>query len=231
MSINSFIDKVRKKETPLYSNIYNTYKAIMRMEIRLPSFLASLLYNERIFRQNLWYWLKNKLYCEPLIRNRCTLVGKKFRADGDIPLISGSGKIIIGDNVRIGNRSAWFVISNLYKDPTLIIGNNTSINYCVVISAECRVEIGNNCVIAGETKIFDNNSHGLDYKNNREMTKDDVAPIIIGDHVWIGMGSLILKGVTIGKGAVVAANSVVTKNIPPMTLVGGNPAKIIKTIE
>jgi len=84
-------------------------------------------------------------------------------------------------------------------------------------------------LIAEETKIFDNNSHGLSYEN-RDMSKDDVAPIIIEDHAWIGMNSIILKGVTIGKGAVVAAGSIVTKDVPPMTLVAGNPARIIRRI-
>ena len=62
------------------------------------------------------------------------------------------------------------------------------------------------------------------------MNKSDVSPVVIEDYVWIGMNSIILKGVTIGKGAVVAAGSVVTKSVPPMTVVGGNPAEVIKKV-
>ena len=165
-----------------------------------------------------------------MLRHRCVSSGKNLKTDGDIPLIEGNGRIVIGDNVNIGNRCAWILSPNLYDMPELIIGNNTTINYLTGISVECRVEIGENCVIAGETQIFDNNSHSTHFENNRKMTKDDVAPIKIEDHVWIGMRSFILKGVTIGRGSVVAACSVVTKDVPPMTLVGGNPAKIIKKI-
>jgi|GEM_PF-3148853 len=72
-------------------------------------------------------------------------------------------------NVKIGNRGAWILSPNLYEKPELIIGNNTVINYQVGISIECRVEIGNNCVIAGGSMIFDNNSHSIYYTNGRKM--------------------------------------------------------------
>jgi len=230
MGINNFKDNVRKKSTPFHALLYNTYKGTLNLEVPMPRILAGMLFHERALRHQAWHWIKNKLYYEPLLRYRCTSVGKNLKTDGDIPLISGSGDIIIGDNVRIGNRCSWILSSNIYHHPKLVIGDNTTINYSTGISVERKVEIGNNCVIAGETMIFDNNSHGLHYENGRKMTTDDVSPIKIEDHVWLGMRSFILKGVTIGKGAVVAANSLVTKDVPSMTLVGGNPAEIIKRI-
>ena len=121
------------------------------------------------------------------------------------------------------------IIRNLFPNPCLIIGDHTSINYRTVISVEKKVEIGSYCRIAEEVKIFDNNSHNIDYKD-RNMNTEDVASIKIEDHVWIGMNSIILKGVTIGMGSVVAAGSIVTKDVPPNVLVGGSPAKIIKHI-
>ena len=231
MGIDRFIDNVRKKKSPFYSFLYNSYKSTQNMSVKIPGPVTGFLYSERSFRHQVWYWFINKFYYEPLLRYRCTSVGKKLKTDGDIPLIEGSGRIVIGDNVSIGNRAAWILSPNLYDKPELIIGNNTTINYLVGISVEHSVKIGNNCVIAGEVMIFDNNSHALHFENNRKMTKHDVAPIKIEDHVWIGMRSFICKGVTIGYGSVVAACSVVTKDVPPMTLVGGNPARIIKEIK
>jgi carbonic anhydrase/acetyltransferase-like protein (isoleucine patch superfamily) len=231
MGIDRFIDNIRARSTPFYSFLYNLYKGIQNKNISLPVPVASLLYSERLCRQQFWYWLTNKFYYEPLLRYRCTSVGKNLKTDGDIPLITGSGKIVIGNNVRIGNQGAWILAPNLYDNPELIIGDNTTLNYQVGISVERKVEIGNNCTIAGETKIFDNNSHSIYLKDNRKMTKDDVAPVKLEDNVWIGMRCIILKGITIGKGAVVAAGSVVTKDVQSMTLVGGNPARFIKGIK
>jgi len=228
--IDEFIDKVRKRSTPFHALFYDSYKKLQVASVPVPKDLAKMFFVERGIRRNFILWFTNKFYFEPMLRSRCTSVGKNLRTDGDIPLISGSGKIIIGDNVKIGNRNAWIVSPNLYECPELIIGDDTVINYQVGISVECKVEIGKGCVIAGETMIFDNNSHSISYTNNRTMTKGDVGPIKIDDNVWVGMRSMILKDVSIGKGSVVAAGSVVTKDVPPMTLVGGNPARIIKKI-
>ena len=229
-SFDYLADKVRNRSTPLYAFLYDTYKYMQQVSFPIPTGIARLLYVERGIRQNIIYWLSNKFYFEPMLKSRCTCVGQNLRTDGDIPLISGNGKIIIGDNVKIGNRNTWILTPNLYECPELIIGSNTTINYKVGISVECKVEIGNNCLIAGECILFDNNSHSIYNKDNRKITREDVAPIKIEDKVWIGMRSMILKGVTIGMGSVVAAGSVVTKDVPSMTIVGGNPAKILKKL-
>ena len=229
--ISKYLEKIRKKSNPFYAFLHNLYYSSQNLNIRLPIILVAFFYSERTIRHQLWYWFTNKIYFEPMLRYRCEKAGKMLKPDGDIPLIDGNGRIIIGDNVNIGKKCAWFLSSRFYDKPELIIGSNTAINFGTGISIEQKVEIGNNCLIAGGTMIYDNNSHGLNYKNGRKMTKEDVAPVKICDHVWIGMNSIILKGVTIGKGAVVAANSVVTKDVEAMTLVGGNPAKMIKKIE
>lgn len=102
------------------------------------------------------------------------------------------------------------------------------------------VEIGEGSGIASNTKIVDNNNHPVNPKDRwllylspwdspKRMWKySDSAPIIIGKNVWIGSDARICKGVTIGDGAIIAANAVVTKSCPPNCIMGGNPAKIIK---
>lgn len=228
--IRNTIEKIRRKENRIYALLHDSYKKLHNFDFSLPKPLLALLFAERAFRWEIWYWMKNKLYYEQLLRYACAQVGKNIKLDGDMPLIAGNGFILLGDNVTIGNRCAFIVIPNLFDKPKLIIGSNTNINYQTEISVEYRVEIGNHCQIAGQTKIFDNNSHSIHYGNDRKMTKDDVAPVKIEDHVWVGMRSIILKGVTIGKGSVVAAGAIVTTDVPPMTVVAGNPAKVIKEI-
>lgn len=89
-----------------------------------------------------------------------------------------------------------------------------------------HIEIGKGCAISDNVCIADSDSHYIDGYKERMA-----APIVIGDHVWIGKNVTVMKGVTIGSGAVVGAGSVVTKDVPCNTVVAGNPARPIKTIE
>jgi acetyltransferase-like isoleucine patch superfamily enzyme len=230
MGLRNFIDDVRQRKTGFHAEIYDFSKKVRAFQPSYPKFISAILFNERHLRHQVWQYLSNKFYYEQLLKHVCRKTGKNVRTDGDIPLIIGSGEIEIGSHVFLGGRQAWILQKNLHETPRLTIGDNTSINYRTVISVENQVVIGNDCRIAEEVKIFDNNSHSI-YYIDRNMKKEDVDPVFIEDHVWIGMNSIILKGVRIGFGSVVAAGSVVTKNVEPLTLVGGNPAKLIKKIE
>lgn len=91
---------------------------------------------------------------------------------------------------------------------------------------EQNITIGSNCQI-GPRVSFETVNHELEFCESYGR-KDNILPIVINDEVWIGCGVIVLPGVTVGKGAVIASGAVVTKDVPPMTLVGGVPAKIIK---
>lgn len=105
------------------------------------------------------------------------------------------------------------------------VGNNSYMNDSL-IQCESRIIIGNNCAIAGGVIIQDTDSHPT-FDNGIE--KSHTKPITIGNHVWICSNSIILKGVNIGDGAIVAAGAIVTKDVPEKCMVGGNPARVIKT--
>ena len=105
-----------------------------------------------------------------------------------------------------------------------LILNGGFINEGVTITCAKRVIIGNNAHIAREAVIRDYDGHYIE-----ETTYRTAKPVTIGDNVWIGYRAMILKGVTIGNNSVVAANSVVTKDVPANCIVAGNPAKIIRT--
>ena len=105
------------------------------------------------------------------------------------------------------------------------------------------VTIGNDVIIATNVRIFDNNNHPTSPTQREMMSHNDFygelwtwkyaehKPVVIGDNVWIGEFSAILKGVTIGKGSIVASHSVVTKDVPPYVIVAGNPARVVKRLE
>jgi hypothetical protein len=99
------------------------------------------------------------------------------------------------------------------------------------ICAAERITIKNNVAVGANTTIIDTDFHPLDPQVRRLRPQDArTAPILIEDDVFIGMNSLILKGVTIGKGSVVGAGSIVTKDVPPGVIVAGNPARIVREL-
>lgn len=116
-----------------------------------------------------------------------------------------------------------------YSGATLLIGNSVSMSNTSIIATK-SISIGNNVMIGGGSTIIDSDFHTMDYKfwntdNDERLMKRE--PVTIGNDVFIGMESLILKGVHIGDRAIIAARSVVIKDVPSDAIVGGNPAKII----
>ena len=123
------------------------------------------------------------------------------------------------------------------------VGNNVTVCANVVIIGD--ITIGNDVLISWGCTIMDNDAHSTSWserKNDVAITLGKLSAnekawsqvsrkkIVIKDKAWIGFNSIILKGVTIGEGAIVAAGSVVTKNVPPYTVVGGNPAVFVKKV-
>jgi acetyltransferase-like isoleucine patch superfamily enzyme len=103
------------------------------------------------------------------------------------------------------------------------------------------IEIGDDVMVSWGVTVVDHNSHAISFSkraddviNWRDRSKDwsnvKIAPVKISNKVWVGFNSIILKGVTIGEGAIVGAGSVITKDVPPWTIVAGNPARIIREI-
>ena len=103
---------------------------------------------------------------------------------------------------------------------------NTEIRFCCPVET---VTIGNRVMI-GPRVSFETVSHGLLYRKG-EGRRNEHAAIVVDDEAWIGAGVIVLQGVTIGKGAVVAAGAVVTNDVQPFTLVGGVPARILRTLD
>lgn len=125
-----------------------------------------------------------------------------------------SGGITLFNGVRI----------EVGRGATLRIGRGTYINRGTTIICHERVEIGERCLVSWDVVIGDSNEH--DWPGIGEQT----APVTIGDHVWIGCRSIILRGVSIGSGSVIGAGSVVTRSIPPGVLAAGQPARVIRSL-
>lgn len=146
-------------------------------------------------------------------------------------------------SLEIGGGSFIRAALTYERDNAFIrIGNNVSINYGTALSVSAGITINDNVLISYGCLFLDNNGHSVDACIRRkdlptllaDRDKDwevvERKPIVISEDVWIGARSIILKGVTIGRGSIVATGSVVTKDVPPWVAVGGNPACIIKEL-
>ncbi|GAB6098060.1 acyltransferase [Desulfatiferula olefinivorans] len=235
--IKKLILKIKRKETPFYSMLYDYIKKITRIEIPTIKPIHKFLFLERQIRIRLLYWLSVKLYYEPLFKSQCSSVGNNFRIVRGhlqgIPYISGGLTMIIGDNVTL-HSVITFSASKVFDNPKLIIGDTTYIGSYVSISVADEVSIGNHCFIAGNVTIRDNDGHSYDYLKRRkdeQVEACDVKKVKIGNDVWIGSGATILKGVSIGDGAIIASGTIVTKNVDAFTIVGGNPSKKLRKLD
>lgn len=163
---------------------------------------------------------------------------KKKVAINGIPFleISRTGACIIGDNCTFNstiffnpigrNQKCQIVIGDRAK---LLIGNNVGMSSTAIICHN-SITIGNNVKIGGNTVIYDSDFHSLDFVKRKNPSTDVpiAKPVTIEDDVFIGAHCTILKGVSIGARAIVAAGSVVTRNIPSDEVWGGNPASKIR---
>jgi len=124
--------------------------------------------------------------------------------------------------IKIGKGSTIHTKTRFYNPRNIIIGEDTIVGEGAVLDGRARLIIGSNVDIASEVMIY-NSQHDIENENFTAVDK----PVVIEDYVFIGPRAIILPGVTIGKGAIVAAGAVVTKDVPPYAIVGGVPAKII----
>lgn len=147
----------------------------------------------------------------------------------------GEQYIRFGDNIYFGHSTfltAWDTYREQHFSPCIEIGNNCHFGAYNHLTCINKIKIGDGC-LTGKWVTITDNSHGETDQDNlliapieRKLTSK--GPVIIGNNVWIGDKATILPGVTIGDGAVIAANTVVTKDVPAFCIAAGNPMRIIK---
>jgi len=201
--------------------------------------IRSLFIYSMAFLRGLWkrVWFKNVKGIlligkgARIIHSEYLSVGKNFIAEEfcEINCISSNG-IIFGDKVTIGT---YAIIRPTGKyggelGMGLKVGNNSNIGPFAYIGCSGMISIGNNVMISPRVSIYAEN-HNF-FRSDIPMKEQGVTrkDIVIEDDCWLAANSIILAGVTIGKGSIVAAGSVVTNSIPPYSIVAGIPAKVIK---
>jgi acetyltransferase-like isoleucine patch superfamily enzyme len=160
------------------------------------------------------------------------LAALRAQVCGQVPLstqfdgptqVAGRPRLVLGAHCRLG-RSVFFETAGA---GAITVGTHVRINRGTVIVAHAGVRIGDDCLIGEYVSIRDAD-HGMALGTPMRSQPHVAAPVTIGNDVWIARGAVILKGVTIGDGAIIAANSVVTRDVPPRTIVAGIPARALR---
>ena len=184
-----------------------------------------------------WYQLIGRLY----LWSSGIEAGVKPTLFG-LPIVSRakSSSIVVGDRAVLCSDSRFtalgvnhpVILRTLRRGSQIRLGNDVGLSGTVICAAQ-RVEIGNSTLIGANVTITDTDFHPIDPAGRRYCNDDSkirCAPVRLEDNVFVGAGSTILKGVTIGRNSVIGAGSVVTRSIPPNVVAAGNPCRPIGQI-
>ncbi len=213
--------------------IKRSWFAIKSFEIPQVPIIFSVLYVLHITLKQVFSDFTRIFYYTAIFKTRVNNQPKRLYLYGGLPVVIGSLEITMGDDVRL---AAMTTISGRtvgnYR-PSLVIGNNVGIAWRTSISVGTTVILGDNVRIAGDCFLAGYPGHPVDAKERakgKPDTENQIGDIILENDVWLGTGVKVMPGVTIGEGSIVAAGSVVTKDLPKHVLAAGVPACIVKSL-
>lgn len=189
--------------------------------------------NRRLKLQAWWYTRRTYFWAGLMgveIDKGCRFFGKILIRRSPMTQIkigkNGTFRSAFSSNLVGLNRGC--LICTWYNEAVIEIGDNVGMSGTVIGAAK-HIKIGNDVMFGGNAFVTDFDWHPVHPAKRHERA--EARPTFIEDNVWVGMNSVVLKGVTIGTNSVIAANSVVTRDIPPNVIAGGNPAKVLKAFD
>jgi acetyltransferase-like isoleucine patch superfamily enzyme len=226
------IEWAHRRETPLQRRIFAALKAASSFRVPTVPFLHPALLGERRFRKGPLRLLASKLYHEPLFRLQCKSVGDGLLLHEDMPKIIGNLSIRLGERVTLSGGQVW-IAAGSGPAKYLEIGDDCSIGHAVDFVIGETIRIGRHVRIANRVLLNGYDGHPLDplaRARNEPPEADRSGSITVQDYAWIGHNATILKGVTVGRGAIAAAGAVVTEDVRELTIVAGNPARVVREL-
>jgi acetyltransferase-like isoleucine patch superfamily enzyme len=231
VNFNTVICKVKRGETPFYRFLGRVLRGFLRPRApRIPGFLKIPLrgfYELHFLVKASARALVTMLYRHPLFQSRCEAIGSNVQIDA-LPYVYGHVEIHIGNEVYLGGRLA-IMSGRMIDRPRLVIQDRAQVGWNVSIVVSREVVIEEDVIISYDCRISDGDGHPREADlraRHAPPDLDDIRPVRIRRFAWVGNGTHVMKGVTIGEGAVIGANSVVVSDIPPYCLAMGNPAEV-----
>ena len=224
---------VARSNTPVARFLKKLYRGVTEFSLPVPRVLARLALIAFLAARFVVYFCKRVFVVEPLWKAYCTTYGRGFRADIYVPWVQGKGRLILGNDVKMNGHVSVTFAARYSDAPTLTIGDDTGIGHLSSFIVGKSISIGNHCRIAGNVWVFDSSGHPTDPTARlagAAAADSEVRPVRIEDNVWIGARATIFPGVTIGTGSVVSGGAVVMTDVPPYTVVAGNPARKVAAL-
>jgi acetyltransferase-like isoleucine patch superfamily enzyme len=231
VTLQAFLMKVKHAETPFFKTLKRAAKGVLTANLPVPGFTLPffrLLYRAQHFIALVWRRLVRFFYIEPVFRGRCASAGKRLEISR-MPFVVGPTRIEIGNDVRFFGKVDVFS-GRVLENPTLILKDRVEIGSAVLFVVNKEIIIEEDVNISSGVKLMDTDSHPRDAIAriaDLGPPEDEIKPIRVCRYAWIGTNSFILKGVTIGEGAIIGVNSVVVSDIPPYSVAMGNPARVV----
>jgi acetyltransferase-like isoleucine patch superfamily enzyme len=231
--VNRLIIRIKRAETPFWRTVKRFLVAAMRPgspripAISRPVFRA--IYEMHFGVIVIMRRLVTFFYRGPVFQGRCKSYGRNVKLEGKFPFVLGQVEIYIGDDAYIGGNIS-ILSGGPVARPRLVLGNRSSLGWNSVLVVNREVIIEDDVFIPHDCRISDSDGHPREADLRvAGFPPDikDIRPVRICSRAWIGNGSHIMKGVTIGEGAIIGANSVVISDIPAYALAMGNPAEVI----
>jgi acetyltransferase-like isoleucine patch superfamily enzyme len=229
--LGTFLVRIRRGETPFYAFLYRTLRASLHAHVPVPRFIAPMfrgLYHVHFFVRTMLYRAVRFFYWEPIFRGRCESVGKNLEMIL-LPDIASHVQIFVGDNVHL---NGFFGVGSgrASESPRLVLQDNVHVGHMCYFAVNKEIVIEAGVMIANHCYFADTDSHPVEPElrvAGLPPSLESIKPVRICRNAWIGHSVHILKGVTVGEGAIVAAGSVVVKDVPPFSVVAGNPARVV----
>jgi acetyltransferase-like isoleucine patch superfamily enzyme len=223
------LEWVHRRETPAQRQAWELLKKTARFNVPIIPGLHHLLLAERRLRRGPLRLLWSKVYDTPLLRMQCASVGPGLLLFEGQPKIMGNLRVTIGARVKLNGEQVWIATGG-GGAKTLEIGDDSGIGHRTELIVGEYIKIGRHVMIANRVSLVGFDGHPMDpfaRARNEPPGREGIGPITIQDYAWIGSDSTIMKGVTVGRGAVVAARSVVKMSVPDLSVVAGNPARVV----
>jgi acetyltransferase-like isoleucine patch superfamily enzyme len=230
-AFDSLILKIKRGDTPVYRFMGRTARRLFRPQAPIaPAAFRPVL---RSFYEFHYLVIQTArmfvtlFYRHPLLQGRCASIGRNVSIEG-LPFISGHCEIHIGSDVYLGGKLD-VLSGRFFEKPRLVIKDKAELGWNVRLTVNREIIIEERVRVSSDCRISDSDGHPREADlraRNAPLNPKDIRPVRICQDAWIGNGTHIMKGVTIGEGAIIGANSVVITDIPPFALALGNPAEV-----